>query len=88
MLVLSRTIGQSLLIGPNIRLTVCAISGGQVRIGIEAPQEVKVLREEVARREASRAKGHEGGLGNGSQGESARSGSQFCRDQVPQSGAR
>lgn len=88
MLVLSRKIGQSLLIGPNIRLTVCAISGGQVRIGIEAPQEVKVLREEVARREASRANGNEGGRGNADQGDSAKSTAKSCADQVPQQGAR
>lgn len=79
MLVLSRKIGQSLLIGQDIRLTVCAISGGQVRIAIQAPKAIKVLREEVA----CRAQQSEGGLGNGNQGENAQSATEPCVDKVP-----
>lgn len=47
MLVLSRKAGEHILIGDNIRITVVGIQGRQVRIGIEAPSEVPVFREEV-----------------------------------------
>src|SRR5258708_3545496 len=50
MLVLSRKIGEQLVIGENIRLTIVSIKGNQVRIGSTAPPEVRVDREEVARR--------------------------------------
>lgn len=46
-LVLSRRIGEVLVIGDEIRVTVLGISGNQVRIGIEAPKDVKVMREEI-----------------------------------------
>jgi len=49
MLVLTRTEGQSILIGDGVKLTVVSTKGGQVRFGIEAPPEVIILREEVAR---------------------------------------
>jgi carbon storage regulator len=48
MLVLSRRIGETLFIGDDIRLTVLGITGGQVRLGIKAPDNVPVLREEIA----------------------------------------
>jgi carbon storage regulator len=51
MLILTRREGETLLIGDNIEVTVLAVNGGQVRIGIEAPREVTILREEVAERE-------------------------------------
>jgi carbon storage regulator len=47
MLVLSRKSNESILIGNNIRVTVASIRGGQVRIGIEAPQSIPVIREEL-----------------------------------------
>jgi carbon storage regulator len=47
MLVLSRRIGESLVINENIRITVLGGSGNQVRFGIDAPRDVKVLREEI-----------------------------------------
>ncbi len=49
MLVLSRKTGQRLTIGENVRITVVQIAPGKVRIGIEAPKEVLILREEVPR---------------------------------------
>lgn len=51
MLILTRREGETLLIGDNIEVTVLAVSGSQVRIGIEAPRDVTVLREEVADRQ-------------------------------------
>ena len=47
MLVLSRKAEESMFIGDNIKITVLDIRGGQVRIGITAPQDVKIHREEV-----------------------------------------
>ncbi len=47
MLVLSRKIGERILIGDDITVTVVRISQGIVRIGIEAPRDMSVVREEV-----------------------------------------
>ena len=47
MLVLSRKEGEKLVIGDNIMLTIGRISGNRVAIRIEAPREVRILREEL-----------------------------------------
>jgi carbon storage regulator len=47
MLVLTRKITEGITIGPNIRVVVLEIKGGQVRLGIEAPHAVQVHRDEV-----------------------------------------
>lgn len=47
MLVLTRRRGESVTIGPNIRVVVLGVKSGQVRLGIEAPHSVVVHREEV-----------------------------------------
>ena len=47
MLVLSRKAEESMYIGDDIKITVLDIRGGQVRIGITAPDDVKIHREEV-----------------------------------------
>ncbi|MDO4575893.1 MAG: carbon storage regulator [Planctomycetia bacterium] len=47
MLVLSRKVGERILIGENIAITVVRISQGTVRIGVEAPRDTSVIREEV-----------------------------------------
>ncbi len=47
MLVLTRRRGEGVTIGPDIRVTVLGVKGGQVRLGIEAPSTVAVHREEV-----------------------------------------
>jgi carbon storage regulator len=48
MLVLSRKVNEKIVIDGGIVLTVVKIEGGQVRLGIEAPSHVKILREEIA----------------------------------------
>lgn len=47
MLVLSRKVGERLLIGDQIAITVVRIQGGGVRIGVEAPPHLAVVREEL-----------------------------------------
>jgi carbon storage regulator len=47
MLVLTRKLGESITIDDNIKITVVQIKGKQVRIGIQAPQDTKIHREEV-----------------------------------------
>jgi carbon storage regulator len=48
MLVLSRKLGEKILIGDNIVLTVVKVDRNQIRLGIEAPTEIAVYREEIA----------------------------------------
>jgi carbon storage regulator len=48
MLVLSRKLGQSFHIGPDVRVTIVKIDRNAIRIGIDAPDEVSVQREEIA----------------------------------------
>ncbi|NBJ15344.1 MAG: carbon storage regulator CsrA [Dehalobacter sp. 4CP] len=47
MLVLSRKINERIMIGDDIEVVVVAVVGDQVRIGIEAPKDIKILRSEV-----------------------------------------
>ena len=50
MLVLTRRIQETLIIGDDIKITVLGVKGNQVRFGIDAPKEVSVHREEVYNR--------------------------------------
>jgi len=50
MLILTRRAGETLRIGDDVEVTVMAVSGSQVRIGIKAPRNVVVDREEIAAR--------------------------------------
>jgi carbon storage regulator len=52
MLVLTRRVNERIVIGDDITVTVLEVRGDQVRIGIEAPRDVKVFREEVLNRDA------------------------------------
>lgn len=47
MLVVSRKIGESILIGDNIEINILDISEGIIKIGIEAPKKIKILRKEL-----------------------------------------
>ena len=47
MLVLTRKLGENIRIGDNVKITVLEVRSGQVKLGIEAPPEVKVHREEI-----------------------------------------
>lgn len=49
MLVVSRKVGERILIGDQISVTVIKVGSGGVRIGIQAPKELAVVREELAR---------------------------------------
>ena len=50
MLILTRRVGEKLVIGENVTVTVLGVKGNQIRIGIDAPREVQVHREEIFRR--------------------------------------
>ncbi len=50
MLILTRRVGESLMIGEEITITVLGVKGNQVRIGVDAPRDVAVHREEIFNR--------------------------------------
>ncbi len=53
MLVLSRKLGESIMIGDNIKITVLATTGNRVRLGIAAPRDVNIVRKELLEKAAS-----------------------------------
>ena len=50
MLILSRRVGETIMVGDEVEVTVLEINGNQVKIGIEAPKEIAVHREEIYER--------------------------------------
>jgi carbon storage regulator len=69
MLVLTRKLGENIRIGDSVKITVLEVRSGQVKLGIEAPPEIKVHREEIyariqeENRRAQRWKPEEGEAG-------------------------
>ena len=50
MLILTRRVGETLMIGDDVKVSVLGVKGNQVRVGVSAPRDVAVHREEIYRR--------------------------------------
>lgn len=64
MLILTRRIGETLIIGDDVTITVLGVKGNQVRLGINAPKDVSVHREEIYLRIQQEKEGSEEGAQN------------------------
>ena len=65
MLILTRRVGETLMIGDEVTVTVLGVKGNQVRIGVNAPREVAVHREEIYDRIKAEEEGDGAGAGDG-----------------------
>lgn len=74
MLILTRRVGETLMIGDSVSVTVLGVKGNQVRIGITAPKDVAVHREEIYQRI------------HGEEGEQRDAAAPRAREGLPQSG--
>lgn len=63
MLVLTRKVGESILIGESIKVTITEIRGHGVRVGIDAPKDVAIVRDELAGTEARDRRGPDNNTG-------------------------
>ncbi len=73
MLILTRRVGETLMIGDEVTVTVLGVKGNQVRIGVNAPKDVAVHREEIydrIRKEGTEEAGRGGAADNDSVGNS------------------
>lgn len=57
MLILTRRVGETLVVGDDVRITVLGVKGNQIRIGVNAPKEVSVHREEIYQKIQSESNG-------------------------------
>ena len=69
MLILTRRVGETLMVGDQVTVTVLGVKGNQVRIGVNAPKEVSVHREEIYMRIQAEKNGQADGGAAVSQGE-------------------
>ena len=65
MLILTRRVGETVMIGHDVTVTVLGVKGNQVRIGVNAPKSVAVHREEIYERIKREEQGLASGNGNG-----------------------
>lgn len=64
MLILTRRIGESIVIGDDVTITVLGVKGNQVRVGVNAPRDVSVHREEIYQRIIGEQDENEGSNGS------------------------